>query len=42
MSDTQFPRLSESVQNYLVNIVRLRESEDEPVPLSHLAEALSI
>jgi DtxR family Mn-dependent transcriptional regulator len=42
MTETQFPRLSESVQNYLVNIVRLRESEKEPVPLSHLAEALSI
>jgi len=34
--------LSESVQNYLVNIVRLRESEQEPVPLPLLAEALSI
>jgi DtxR family Mn-dependent transcriptional regulator len=42
VSETRFPRLSESVQNYLVNIVRLRESEQEPVPLSHLAEALSI
>ena len=42
MSETRYPRLSESVQNYLVNIVRLRESEQEPVPLSHLAEALSI
>lgn len=42
MTETRFPRLSESVQNYLVNIVRLRESEQEPVPLSHLAEALSI
>jgi DtxR family Mn-dependent transcriptional regulator len=42
MTETRFPRLSESVQNYLVNIVRLRESEHEPVPLSHLAEALSI
>jgi DtxR family Mn-dependent transcriptional regulator len=34
--------LSESVQNYLVNIVRLREAEQEPLPLSQLAEALSI
>jgi DtxR family Mn-dependent transcriptional regulator len=42
VSETSFPRLSESVQNYLVNIVRLRESEQEPVPLSQLAEALSI
>lgn len=42
MTETPYPRLSESVQNYLVNIVRLRESEDEPVPLSQLAEALSI
>lgn len=42
MSETRFSSLSESVQNYLVNIVRLRESEEEPVPLSHLAEALSI
>jgi DtxR family Mn-dependent transcriptional regulator len=42
MTETRFPRLSESVQNYLVNIVRLRESEEAPVPLSHLAEALSI
>ena len=42
MSETRFPRLSESVQNYLVNIVRLRESEQEPLPLSQLAEALSI
>jgi DtxR family Mn-dependent transcriptional regulator len=42
MTETRFPRLSESVQNYLVNIVRLRESEQAPVPLSQLAEALSI
>jgi DtxR family Mn-dependent transcriptional regulator len=42
MSETLFPRLSESVQNYLVNIVRLRESEQEPVPLSQLADALDI
>jgi DtxR family Mn-dependent transcriptional regulator len=42
MTETGLPRLSESVQNYLVNIVRLREAADEPVPLSHLAEALSI
>jgi DtxR family Mn-dependent transcriptional regulator len=42
MTETRYPRLSESVQNYLVNIVRLRESEQAPVPLSQLAEALSI
>ena len=42
MTESHFPRLSESVQNYLVNIVRLRESEEAPVPLSQLAEALSI
>jgi DtxR family Mn-dependent transcriptional regulator len=42
MTEARLPRLSESVQNYLVNIVRLRKAEDEPVPLSHLAEALSI
>jgi DtxR family Mn-dependent transcriptional regulator len=42
VTETRFPRLSESVQNYLVNIVRLRESVQDPVPLSHLAEALSI
>jgi DtxR family Mn-dependent transcriptional regulator len=42
VSETRYPRLSESAQNYLVNIVRLRESEQEPVPLSLLAEALSI
>lgn len=33
--------LSESVQMYLVSIARLRE-DDEPVPLSQLAEALSV
>jgi DtxR family Mn-dependent transcriptional regulator len=35
-------RLSESVQNYLVNIARLRTAEDTPVPLSELADTLSI
>jgi len=42
MSETAVLHLSESVQNYLVNIVRLREAEDAPVPLSQLADALSI
>jgi DtxR family Mn-dependent transcriptional regulator len=42
MSEVATLRLSESVQNYLVNIVRLREAEDAPVPLSRLADALSI
>ena len=42
MSETAVLRLSESVQNYLVNIVRLREAKDVPVPLSQLADALSI
>ncbi len=41
MSETRCPRLSESVQNHLVNIVRLCESEREPVPLSHLDTYLS-
>jgi DtxR family Mn-dependent transcriptional regulator len=36
------PRLSESVQNYLVNIVRMRAAEDAPVPLSQLADRLTI
>ena len=42
MSETKMLRLSESVQNYLVNIVRLRAAEDTPVPLSQLADVLSI
>lgn len=42
MTEVATARLSESVQNYLVNIVRLREAEDTPVPLSQLAAALSI
>ena len=42
MSETAVLHLSESVQNYLVNIVRLREAQDAPVPLSQLADALSI
>lgn len=42
MSELKLPRLSESVQNYLVNIVRMRTAEDAPVPLSQLADVLSI
>jgi DtxR family Mn-dependent transcriptional regulator len=42
MAETTLLRLSESVQNYLVNIVRLRTADDAPVPLSQLAGALSI
>ena len=42
MTEVATAHLSESVQNYLVNIVRLREAEDTPVPLSQLAAALSI
>jgi DtxR family Mn-dependent transcriptional regulator len=42
MADAATQDLSESVQNYLVYIVRLREAEETPVPLSQLADALSI
>lgn len=42
MSETMVLHFSESVQNYLVNIVRLRTAEDAPVPLSQLADVLSI
>jgi DtxR family Mn-dependent transcriptional regulator len=42
MSDDVALHLSESVQNYLVSIIRLREAEDVPVPLSQLADMLSI
>jgi len=34
--------LSESMEMYLVTIARLREDGRQPVPLSHLAEALSV
>ena len=42
MPEATMLHLSESVQNYLVNIVRLRAAQDDPVPLSQLADALSI
>jgi len=35
-------RLSSTVQNYLVATLRLREADDQPVPLSALAKELSI
>jgi DtxR family Mn-dependent transcriptional regulator len=41
MAETLLTPLSESVQMYLVTIVRLR-TDGQPVPLSELAEALSI
>jgi DtxR family Mn-dependent transcriptional regulator len=41
MASERIP-LSESVQNYLVGIARLREAEDQPVPLSGLAKELSV
>ena len=41
MTETTLTALSESMQMYLVTIARLRE-DGQPVPLSRLAEALSI
>ena len=41
MTETTLTALSESMQMYLVTIVRLRE-DGQPVPLSRLAEMLSI
>ncbi len=41
MSDETQTALTESMQTYLVNIVRLR-TDGKPVPLSQLADALSI
>ncbi len=41
MADAQDAPISESMQMYLVTIARLREEQD-PVPLSRLAEALSV
>lgn len=41
MTDASHPPISDSMQMYLVTIARLREHQD-PVPLSRLAEALSV
>ena len=41
MADARDAPISESMQMYLVTIARLREHQD-PVPLSRLAEALSV
>lgn len=41
MTDTSVASLSESMQMYLVTIIRLR-TDGDPVPLSDLAEALSL
>jgi len=41
MSDADPPAISESMQMYLVTIIRLR-TDGDPVPLSKLAEALSL